>query len=81
MEELKTYIFATAIATVAFFTKWWFSKTEKKMEELEKRVSFNEKEIELNTQSDRDYRNNTSKTLDEIKKTQNEIYKLLISNR
>jgi len=79
MEEIKDYIFTGAIATVAFFGKWWFNKTEKKMEELEKRVAFNEKEIELNTQSDKDYRDNTSKSLDEIKQTQNEIYKLLIS--
>lgn len=79
MEELRDYLLGGAIGVIAFFSRWWFIKTDKKIEDMNLRISENEKGLELNAQSDKDYRDNTSKVLDEIKQTQNEIYKILIS--
>lgn len=79
MEKIHEWSLAMAIAIVGFFSRWWFIKTEKKIEEMDRRVYQNERAIELNTQSDKDYRENTSQILKEIKATQNEIYKLLIN--
>ncbi len=79
MDEVKEYVMAGAIGVVAFFSKWWFNKTESKIEAMEQRIARNETNIQLNTQSDKDYRENTAQILAEIKAQQNEIYKLLIN--
>lgn len=75
MEDVKDYIFSVALVVLGFIGKYLFNKTERRLESLEERTIINEKEIAINHQSDREYREHTQETLREIK----EDVKTLIS--
>lgn len=78
IREFKDWIFAGVIAVLGFMGKWWFTMIDHKVVNLQERINEAEKNIELNTQSDMEYRERVTEKLEEIKQDQKETKELII---
>lgn len=68
MEEFKNWIFSGLIVLLGIVGKYLFNKQDTRIENLERQVNANKQDIALNTQSDKEYRANTSATLLRLEK-------------
>ena len=66
MDNIQKYITEGFLGLLAFMSAWIFKQLHGRVKTLETQVSENKLAIELNTQSDKDYRDKVDSTLTRI---------------